>query len=282
MLPAHEKTGHWAGEQVVLSKQGRHIPTLQDVFLLRDGEGSPIRRCAIVTDITERKRAEEALRQSHDELQAIYDETVDGIIVVDAATSNPVRVNAAYCEMLGYSEEELKKLSSSLVHSPEVLPRVWQHIEAARKDGVARISDLPFLRKDGTTIYTDAVTRPISYNQRPGWISFFHDVSEHKAAQEALRQNHDELRAIYDGMVEGLAIIDTETKRIVRVNSSLCRMLGYTEEELLSMSIMAIHPTDDAADTLQRIEARAGGRLEEHKRPDAAERWQCLFCRHFG
>ena len=70
------------------------------------------------------------------------------------------------------------------------------------------------------------------------------DITERKRAEEALRQQHDELRAIYDGMFEGLLIMDFETKRFVRVNSSLCRMLGYTEEELLSMSVMDIHPEE--------------------------------------
>ena len=57
-------------------------------------------------------------------------------------------------------------------------------------------------------------------------------------------------------MFEGLLILDFETKRLIRVNSSLCRMLGYTEEELLSMSVMDIHPAEEAPGLLQRLQAR--------------------------
>jgi PAS domain S-box-containing protein len=65
VLPSVEKTGHWAGEQVILSKQGRLIPAWHDVFLLRDELGNAVRRCAVVTDISERKRAQEALAKEH-------------------------------------------------------------------------------------------------------------------------------------------------------------------------------------------------------------------------
>ena len=112
-------------------------------------------------------------------------------------------------------------------------------------------------------------------------------VEEHAAevlrTSEALRQSRDELQLIYDGMVEGLVIVDAQTKRIVGVNSSFCRMLGYAKEDLLSLSIMDIHPTDDRAGCAERIQSRSrrasrGG----SKRPHAAKGRQSFFRRHSG
>ena len=53
---------------------------------------------------------------------------------------------------------------------------------------------MPFVRKDGRTVYADVVTSPIRYNERPAWISFFHDVTDRKHAQEALEREHRTLR----------------------------------------------------------------------------------------
>jgi hypothetical protein len=53
---------------------------------------------------------------------------------------------------------------------------------------------LPLLRKDGSGLYADVVSSPISYNERPGWISFFHDVTERKQADEALQREHRTLK----------------------------------------------------------------------------------------
>jgi PAS domain S-box-containing protein len=87
------------------------------------------------------------------------------------------------------------------------------------------------------------------------------EVEERKQADEALRQSHDQLQRIYDGMIEGLLITDIETKRIVRVNPSVCRMLGYSEEELVAKSVPDLHPPEEAANDLQRYQAAVEGRV---------------------
>jgi PAS domain S-box-containing protein len=69
VIPSIAATEHWAGEQAILSKQGRLIPAWHDVFLLRDEMGNPLRRCAVVSDMSERKRAQEALAKEHRNLK---------------------------------------------------------------------------------------------------------------------------------------------------------------------------------------------------------------------
>ena len=213
------------------------------------------RRCVIgfFRDITERKRTEEALRQSHDELRAIYDEMVDGLAVVDMETGEIVRANAALCKLLGFSEEALMARTPEQRHPPEAMPRLREHFAAKVQGTESRFAEMPCLTSDGRVRYFDTNAARIVYRGRPSFLLFMHDVTERRQAQAALRQSHEELETVYDGMVEGLAIVLSDAKRIVRVNSSLCRMLGYTEKELLSMSITDIHPADDFTATLHRI-----------------------------
>ncbi len=73
------------------------------------------------------------------------------------------------------------------------------------------------------------------------------EVEERRQAEEALRQSHDELRVIYDGMVDGLHILNLGTMRAVRTNPALCRMMGYSEEELLLLSQADVHPPEETA-----------------------------------
>ena len=112
-----------------------------------------------------------------------------------------------------------------------------------------------------------------------GCIGVAHDVTDRKRAEAELRRARDELdqrvqqrtaelgaanaelRAIYDGMVDGVLIADLETKRFVRANPAICRMLGYSEEELLALSVMDIHPPEHLPKVLEEFQAQAEGRL---------------------
>ncbi len=93
-------------------------------------------------------------------------------------------------------------------------------------------------------------------------------TAELAKANENLRQSHDELQAIYDNMVDGLLIADCTTGRLLRTNPAVCRMLGDTEEELLSKSIGDIHPTEVVSVILQKFRTQQEGqRIITENRP---------------
>jgi PAS domain S-box-containing protein len=88
-----------------------------------------------------------------------------------------------------------------------------------------------------------------------------HEVEERKRAEEALRQSRDQLQAIYDGMSDGLLIADIETMRFVRANASMCKMLGYSEAELLTKSASDIHPPEALPFVIEQFHALVEGKL---------------------
>jgi PAS domain S-box-containing protein len=179
-------------------------------------------------EIQERRRGEEALRQSHDELRAIYDQAVDGILIADAERGGIVRANSAYCRMLGYSEAEVGSLSSEQVHPPEVMPKVWDHFAALKRGVAARLEDLPFLRRDGGVVFADVVSRPIYYDQRSCWISFFRDITERKRAEQALVESEAKYRQLVEITDTGYAILDAQG-RIADANREYVRLSGHRD-----------------------------------------------------
>lgn len=145
-------------------------------------------------EIESRKETEAALRQSRDELQAIYDGMPDGIHIVDVERVKLVRVNPALCRMLGYTEAETLQLSLADVHPPESLPWIRERFRAHAKGHTSRTEELPLVRKDGSMFYADVTGRPVVYEDRPCMMCFFHDITERKRAHEAIQREHRTLK----------------------------------------------------------------------------------------
>jgi PAS domain S-box-containing protein len=261
IMPALRRGEHWQGEQRMVFPDGLMHPTIHSVFPVHDEKGALLCTAAVITDITELKRAEEALRQSYEELRTIYECMVDGLLIADIETKGFVKANRAISEMLGYSPEELVSMSVRDVHPQEDLPAVLATFQSQLEGCSCRADNLLMLRRDGTVLSVDITANRMMYHDRLCLIGFFRDVTERKRAEDARRQAMDQLEAIYEGMIEGLLITDIETKRFVRVNASVCRMLGYSEVELLGAAIQDIHPAEEVPKDERLFQAAAEGRV---------------------
>jgi PAS domain S-box-containing protein len=91
------------------------------------------------------------------------------------------------------------------------------------------------------------------------------DLREIRQAEQELRQSHRELKAIYDGMLDGFNILDLDTGKPVRVNSALAEMMGYTESELMELSVDLAHPREDVPWIMELAEKIAGGRISRSR-----------------
>lgn len=203
----------------------------------------------------------EELKQSQKQLRAIYDGMADGLVVVDIDTQRFRRVNRAMCRMVGYTEDELLSMTVMDIHPQETLSKVSEDFKTLAEGHQVTVESIPIRRKDGTISYADIFGSFITYDGRPCTIGFFHDATRRKRTEEALRQSHEQLQAIYRGMFDGLVVADIETKRFLHANPAICRMLGYSEDELLSLSVMDIHPPADVPSILEKFKAQAEGRL---------------------
>jgi PAS domain S-box-containing protein len=142
--------------------------------------------------------ANEALRHSHTELQAIYDGLADGLLIADLGTRRFVRANPAICRMLGYSEEEVLSMSVMGIPLVDDLPTVLNEFNELAEGRTWRSENVPIRRKDGTVFHADITTSHFVYRGRPCLVGFFHDTSERKQAEEALLREKRILRYLLE------------------------------------------------------------------------------------
>jgi PAS domain S-box-containing protein len=134
------------------------------------------------------------LRQSHDELQAIYEGMFDGLLIVDLQSMGIVWANVSICRMLGYSEAELCSMSILAIHPADEVPLALQRIQARVEGRLHGHVDIRLMRKDGSIVHVDVVSNRLTYNGRPCIAAFFRDITEQRKAQEAVERERRTLK----------------------------------------------------------------------------------------
>ncbi|MGA2678141.1 MAG: PAS domain S-box protein [Sedimentisphaerales bacterium] len=211
------------------------------------------------TDITERKHAEDALRESEARYKAIFDFAIEGIIIADIETKRLKYANQAACEMFGCTAEQFQHITVHDMHPKEYIPSVLARFEVLAQGEKTLTNDVPCLRKDGTLFYANINSTRIIIDQKPCSMGLFTNITEHKRAEDALRESEARYRAIFNYATEGIIVANIETKRFKYVNPAACGMFGYTAEQLKQMTVYDIHPKKYLPSVLAGFEAQARG-----------------------
>jgi PAS domain S-box-containing protein len=194
---------------------------------------------ALEAEIVERKRAQEALQESEARLQSIIRVAPIGIGVVSDRVIQTV--NDRFCEMVGFSREELIGQSARVVYpSDEEFERVGSDKYAdIRKYGTGSI-ETKFMRKDGQVIDVLLSSAALNPDNLSEGVTFtVLDLTERKQAEEGLRESEEKFRTFMETASDLMHMADKDGN-ITYVNESMARTLGYSKEEMIGMHITQV------------------------------------------
>jgi PAS domain S-box-containing protein len=200
-------------------------------------------------DVTERE-------QSRKDLASIFEMSLDLICIADIETATFTRVNPAFTRVLGWSEEELlDRPFLEFTHPEDVEPTV-RVIEKALKRGEKVVNfENRYLCKDGSYRWLNWVSHPLP--ETGVTYAVARDVTDSKAAAEAIMRSEQRFRALFGGMRDAVFVHgftdDGLPDRFEQVNQAACDRLGYEPEELLELSPLDINSPEAAATVTPEI-----------------------------
>lgn len=218
---------------------GEIFPTEHSVSLIIGDDGKPLGIVNVIRDISDRKRAEQVLRESEEKFRRIFESMEEGYVVTDLS-GHVLMVNPATCRLIGFEESELVgQTMERLYYDENERDRLRNAISGGKK---VRGMHLKARRKDGTEIVVDANAHLVLNEESipVGMEGTFRDITQRIEAEQVLRDREQQYRAFFENNHAIMLLTDPKTERIVDANPAASEFYGYSLKAMRKMNMNEI------------------------------------------
>lgn len=246
---------------------GTVFPALIDLSVVRDDEGRVRYEVMNVQDISEIRRASEALRRNEALLRRVLETLPVGVWVADASGTIVLGNSADQRIWGGARYEDVAQYKGWRIGSEKnIEPGEWGLMRALTRGEAVLDEVINIQAFDGSlkSILHSSVPLLDESGRVQGAIAVNEDITERERAAEALRQSHEFFRSIFQDTSVGVALIAPDG-RWLAANRALTRIIGYSEDELLGMAFQDVTHPDDLEKDVSLLEGMLSGRLGHHQ-----------------
>ncbi len=213
-------------------------------FIERNKEGKPIRLIGSMMDITESKKAEEAIKASEEKYRVLVEEASEGIFISDSA-GRFITVNVSACRIVQYTEEELLQMSVYDFFTDDDVKKRPLQFEDLR-GGKTVVSERVMERKDGHLNYLQITSKLLSDGRL---LSLVRDITEQKKSHESIRLSNEKYNLVAKATNDSIWELNIITNAITRTGDGFKTLFGYDNESGIDSDpafSQLVHPEDMA------------------------------------
>jgi PAS domain S-box-containing protein len=240
------------------------------IFSGAGSQRTPVRLIGTVQDITERKLAEEALRESEGKFRTAFHANPEAMTITTLADGVYLDVNDAFLRVTGFTREDVIGRKSLDVGSWDRVEDRSRMVQDLRAHGRAELLDTRFRKKDGAIFFVHLSAELIEIANVQCVLATSQDITESKRVAEELRRSEEQHRSLIERAPYGICRISAQG-RFLLVNPALARMLGYdTMTELLALDV-ATQVYEDPAERARLIASLA---QDSSRQPPIETHWK--------
>ncbi|NSW84709.1 MAG: PAS domain S-box protein [Syntrophobacteraceae bacterium] len=228
-----------------------------------------------ITDITEQKQTERALRESEARFRTIFDSVNEAIFIHEQESGAIIEVNRKTCEMYGYSPDEIRRLSVEDLSSGEPPYTQREVIERLKRaaDGELQVFQWRAKDRSGRLFWVEINIRRAIIGKQKVLIVTGRDLSQRKEVENALLESEGRYRELFSTVPDAITLVDAETRRFIDANESALQLYGYPRSRFLELNDEDITADSDPSElTIQ--DSPTGGRtrvpLRYHRKKDGS------------
>ncbi len=216
-------------ELMLQNKDGSVIPCAVSSRLLFDAEGKFVKISGTIRDVSERKRAGEALRESEEKYRLLFYNNPQPMWIYDVETLDFLEVNQAAITHYGYTREEFLSMTLKDIRPAEDIPALVKDVELSKNNQNSQAVWTHF-KKNKELILIEITAQSLIFNGKSARHALITDVTERKQAEEALRVSSQKWEAIVAASPDGIGMVSLDGK-LQLVSDKLAMMYGYTSLE---------------------------------------------------
>jgi PAS domain S-box-containing protein len=224
-------------------KDGTLVPIELRAYLERDEDDKPVGYWAIVRDISNRKRSEEAFRRSELKYRQLAEQSFQGIVSIQE--TGIVFVNQAFVDTTGISIEEALDLDMEdiwkMIHPDDRSLLIRGFTDMLGDQKMPPHTEFRIIRKDGCVKLVEGYAITTNFDGKATVQAVMLDITEKRQAEEELRKSEQKYHMLFNTSRDGIAFTNMDGV-FLEVNHAFSKMIGYSQEELLSMHYHQITP----------------------------------------
>ena len=231
----------------------------------KDLDGQVVGYLGTITDISDRKAAETALKLSEARAKIAFEQAALGILEMDLESGRFSRVNNYFCQMIGYADFEGLTLSVRDITHPDDQLESKQYIQKLKRGEISNFTvEKRYVRKDGSVFWATTTVSLIDVpgEKRQRCLAIIKDISDRKAAETALRFSEARAKAAFEQAAVGIVEVDMDSGYLVKANNYFYQMSGYADFEVPTLSIMDITHPDNQAESKEYIQKLKRGEID--------------------